>query len=212
MVMVPAGAVAMALFFVARQGMEPAQTVPTAGIGSAVVALESTHEAPEDLGRMLAEVEPQLDFPVQIARPAQHVELVGARVDPKLAGNAESPGARLRYRVLEDGEATGYHLIDHQHAAHPTEAQAPRGRSLHPQGSVINYMGRQYVLDRENDAPAVHFVQGGVAHVMSLEGRPRLGSPPGIPAVDGLSPDFSLLLQLADQTRLRATVSAHNPR
>lgn len=194
MVMVPAAAVAAGLFFVARGGLEPVQTMPPAGLSAAMGQAPSqsrtpgpTRPEPDDptakpggrKGPALSELDdirPQLNFPLQVApsQPEQRVELVGARLD-----NAGKPGlgARLRYRVAGD-----QHVIDRQR---PIGGPAPSG-------AKVVFRGQPYTVSHDTGAPTLHFELGGVAHQLSLEGAsPNPGN------IDVDSPDFAVLLDMA---------------
>lgn len=183
MVMVPAAAVAAGLFFVARGGLEPVQTLPGHGLSAAMSragAADSTAEADSPSGSLSAldEIRPQLDFPLQVApsKPEQRVELVGARLDD--AGKA-GLGARLRYRIAGD-----QHVIDRQR---------PIGGPT-PSGTTVVFRGQPYTVSDDAGAPTLHFELGGVAHQLTLEGAHASA---GTVRVD--SPDFAVLLDMAHQ-------------
>lgn len=187
MVMVPAAAVAAGLFFVARGGLEPVQTLPPTGLSAAMGQARSGSAEPAKAGdpmvakgkktaglSELDDIRPQLDFPLQVAPSQQRVELVGARLD-----NAGKPGlgARLRYRVAGD-----QHVIDRQR---PIGGPAPSG-------AKVVFRGQPYTVSHDTGAPTLHFELGGVAHQLSLEGAtPTSGS------IDVDSPDFAVLLDMA---------------
>ncbi|MCR9162075.1 MAG: anti-sigma factor family protein [Nannocystaceae bacterium] len=186
-VMVPAAAVAAGLFFVARGGLEPVQTMPGAGLSAAMGHARAPAEAatgaePRTVANGAAglseldDLQPQLDFPLQVApsQPEQRVELVGARLD-----NAGKPGlgARLRYRIAGD-----QHVIDRQR---------PIGGPP-PSGAKVVFRGQPYTVSHDTGAPTLHFELGGVAHQLTLEGaNPSAGS------LDVDSPDFAVLLDMA---------------
>lgn len=182
-VMVPAAAVAAGLFFVARGGLEPVQTLPPAGLSAAMGQARTRSAEPAPPGDRVAnnaglseldDIRPQLDFPLQVAPSQQRVELVGARLD-----NAGTPslGARLRYRVAGD-----QHVIDRQR---PIGGPAPSG-------ATVVFRGQPYTVSDDTGAPTLHFELGGVHHQLSLEGAtPTSGS------IDVDSPDFAVLLDMA---------------
>jgi anti-sigma factor (TIGR02949 family) len=183
LIMLPAGAVAAALFFVARGGLDDAPALPvspmTAVLSKAPVAPESTPD--------LTKLEPQVGFPIQVARSGgNRVQLVGAQLDENVE-NARGPGARLRYRLR-----TGHHIVDRQR---PAGGPAPIG-------TPVTFRGNRYLVERTGDGePVVHFERSGVAHMLRLEGmetRARLSADD-----DGTSGDFSMLLDMADQLHPR---------
>jgi anti-sigma factor (TIGR02949 family) len=198
LVMVPAGAVAVALFWVARSGLTPTDSVSQGiGLGAAAVltgreldgAKKPVAERPVDTEVLdaLAEVEPKVGFPVQVARPdaSNSVQLVSARVDAGSAQNASRPGAQLRYKVLWDGRPT--HVVDHQ---------LPAGTRV-LEGTPVSFGGRQYLLGRAQDgSPILWFERSGVAHMLTHDapGDPRSVRP------QGAEPDYSLLLHFAEHS------------
>jgi len=183
MVMVPAAAVAAGLFFVARGGLEPVQTLPGHGLSAAMSRAGASEtplevDSPDGSLSALDEIRPQLDFPLQVApsKPEQRVELVGARLDD--AGKA-GLGARLRYRIAGD-----QHVIDRQR---------PIGGPT-PAGTTVVFRGQPYTVSDDAGAPTLHFELGGVAHQLTLEGAHASA---GTVRVD--SPDFAVLLDMAHQ-------------
>ncbi len=183
LVMLPAGAVAAALFFVARGGLEETPAVPvspmTAALGKA--------PAPVDKGSpSVANLEPQVGFPIQIAKGGTRVQLVGAQLDE--GGHSDvGPGARLRYRLR-----TGHHIIDRQR---PAGGPAPIG-------TPVTFRGNRYLVGRTDDgAPVVHFERSGVAHMLRLEGEGAELS--ADEHAEDTSGDFSILLDMADQLHPR---------
>ncbi len=196
MIMVPAGAVAMGLFFLARQGAFPGHEPQEAG---AVAAAELTKEADrdDDLLDALTRLEPQVGFSVQVAptRPTGGVELVGAR----LAGASGPSGARLEYRMVDrGGHPTGHRLVDVQ-TNKPVSA-APNTRQV--------FRGREYHLTRDGTGRAhVHFSTGGVTHVVSIRGDAPL-PPPTAEDLLGRELDFATLLVIADEL----AQNSENPR
>ena len=202
-VMVPAGAVAMALFWVARSGVMPTDTVMTPGVSLGAAAMLSgleheTNEAAEprpvdaDVLDALAEVEPRVGFPVQVARtnPSNSVQLVSARVDPAALGaaapNADRPGAQLRYKMVWQGHPT--HVVDHQ---------LPAGTHV-VEGTPVTFGGRQYLLSRSADgSPVLWFERSGVAHMLTHDASGADVRPVTRP---GAEPDYSLLLHFAEHS------------
>jgi anti-sigma factor RsiW len=194
LVMVPAAAVAAALFFVVRGGLDTPSVLPGAGLAGALHGREVGHgsdpahassagDSSGSAARALSDIEPQVGFPIQVAKPGAEIQLVGARVDD--ADHDEGPAAHLRYRVFEAGRATGRHLIDRQRPAIGTG----------PAGTPVTFGGRQYLVGQALDGnPIVYFQRGGVAHAVMLEGTP---GPAGRSLDMDSSPDFSHLLDLA---------------
>jgi anti-sigma factor RsiW len=195
-IMVPAGAMAVALFWVARSGMTPTESVSAGSLGAAALTglepegpKKHAAERPMDAEVLdaLAEVEPKVGFPVQVARPdpSNSVQLVSARVDPGSAPNAASPGAQLRYKMLWEGQPT--HVVDHQ---------LPAGSRV-LDGTPVSFGGQQYLLGRAADgSPVLWFERSGVAHMLTLDppGGPRSPRP------KGAEPDYSLLLHFAEHS------------
>jgi anti-sigma factor (TIGR02949 family) len=177
MIMVPAGAVAVGLFFVAREGFTPAESMPD-GLGSALtrvradaVAGGTSHPTPPRPGASLPPMSPSSLGASKLGE----LQLVRADV-PGTAHPPHVPGARLRYEIVRDGLPTGQHVIDQQ---------APAG--VRPSGTLVEFRGRQFLLDRTSgDEPAVHFELAGVSHMFVLEGAER-------------ERDYSVLLELVDQ-------------
>lgn len=181
LVMVPAAAVAAGLFFVARGGLEPVQTLPSAGLSAAMTPARGPADDGSADTPALSELDairPQLDFPLQVApsRDEDRVELVGARLDP---ADQAGLGARLRYRVGGD-----QHVIDRQR---------PIG-GPQPSGATVVFRGQPYTVNHESGAPTLHFELGGVAHQLTLE-----GARPSRAAIEVDSPDFAVLLDMAHQ-------------
>lgn len=191
LIMVPAGAVAVALFFMAREGVvtpEGAEiaATPGFGLGSAIVPGAAAGPGPgsedAEVMRAISELEPKIGFRVQVP-PAddgtKDVQLVGARLHR--TGDNQSPAADLRYLL-----PTGQHVMDRQL---PATAFAPRG-------ALASYSGRSYHLHRDDTGqPMLWFELGGVAHMLVLEGAPPIPAAPG--ATDPDHPDYALLLKFA---------------
>lgn len=188
LIMVPAGAVAVALFFMAREGVVTpegagATASPGLGLGSAIVPGTATPVATgdEQVMRAISELEPQIGFRVQVPQAGEAaggLQLVGARLHR--TGASEPPAADLRYQL-----PSGEHVVDRQL---PAAAFVPRG-------APASYSGRSYHLHRdEAGRPTLWFAVGGVAHMVMLEGGPT----PGAEGVAGPEhPDFALLLRFA---------------
>ncbi len=191
LIMVPASAVAVALFFMAREGVvtpdgthgTSATASPAVGIGSALVpgAAKSLEPGDDDVMRAISELEPQVGFRVQVPQPGRatsDVQLVGARLHRVGAG--ERSAADLRYQL-----PSGQHVVDRQL---PAAASSPRG-------ALASYSGRSYHLHRdEAGRPMLWFELGGVAHMVVLEGGPPQGEGD---STDPEHPDYALLLRFA---------------
>lgn len=189
LIMVPAGAVAVALFFMAQEGVvtpgapegSDAAQSPGYGLGSAIEV--TVPHGDEDVMRALAELEPQVGFQVQVAQPgdaSRGLQLVGASLD-RSDSESRPPAARLRYQ-LPGGE----HVVDRQL---PAGGFAPRGTS-------VEYSGRSYHLHHDDAGqPVLSFQLGTVAHMLVLEGGPAPIEGPK--AVDPDRPDYALLLKFA---------------
>jgi anti-sigma factor RsiW len=198
LIMIPAGAVAVALFWVARSGMTPIEPSLSPGLGAAALtgldpeaatrgSRVSEQPADADVLDALAEVEPKVGFPVQVARPdpSNSVQLVSARVDPRSAQTANAPGAQLRYKMLWEGRPT--HVVDHQLPAGARQIE----------GTPVSFGGRQYLLSRAQDgSPVLLFERGGVAHMLTLDAPADARSP----RPEGAEPDYSLLLHFAEHS------------
>ncbi|MCX4245439.1 anti-sigma factor family protein [Paraliomyxa miuraensis] len=192
LIMVPAGAVAIALFFMAREGIvTPDGTEMTAspgvGVAGAIVpGAEASHgsvdDDDDDVMRAIAELEPQVGIRVQVPQKASHeLQLVGARLHH--AGDDQPPAAHLRYR-LPDGQL----VIDRQRPA--TASFRVAG------GTALAYSGRSYDLHRDAvGRPVLSFELGGVAHSLVLEGGATLPHAPH--AADPDEPDYAPLLRFA---------------
>src|SRR5688572_3862727 len=129
LVMLPAGAVAAALFFVARGGLEETPTLPVSPMSAALPVGKSPAVA-EKGAPNLGKLEPQVGFPIQVAKPqVKGVQLVGAQLDE--TAKDRGLGARLRYRLR-----TGDHIIDRQR---PAGGPAPIG-------TPVTFRGNQYLV------------------------------------------------------------------
>lgn len=174
MIMVPAGAVAVGLFFVAREGFTPAHSMPD-GLGSALSRVGADAAATSPAAPRPGASLPPITVTGLGADKLGDLQLVRA----DLPGSTHAPhvaGARLRYEIVRDGLPTGQHVIDQQ---------APAG--LSPTGTPVEFRGRQFLLDRTSgDEPAVHFELAGVSHMFVLEGAER-------------ERDYRVLLELVDQ-------------
>lgn len=192
LIMVPAGAAAIGLFFVVRDAsvpVAPEASGPAMGIGGAVDLVAPTKSSPEvdEAIGALAELPPQVGFQPQVPEaPAEDgVQLVGAKLD-RSAGNA---AARLRFQLMRRGRPTGHHVIDWQL---PATLADLRGRP-------VNVGGRRYHLHRDDSGAAIlHFVVEGVAHALRLEGSPVPGQRQVVDDSGEVVPaDFAPLLPVA---------------
>jgi len=192
LVMIPAGAVAIALFFMAREGVvtpegqggtTSATASPGFGLGSAILpGTAHVARADDDVMRAISELEPQVGFPVQVpnraAQATQDLQLVGARLHR--AGGSEPPAADLRYQL-----PSGQHVVDRQLPA----------TAFVPPGAPASYSGRSYHLHRdEAGRPTLWFELHGVAHMVVLEGAPSRAEEG---TTDPEHPDYALLLRFA---------------
>lgn len=173
MVMVPASAVAVGLFFVAREGFVPVDR-PAHGLGAALgTAPQAATPAPAVAVAPTPAARPGESLPPVQSAPRGELQLVRADLEP---GNADG-GARLRYQILREGLPTGQHVIDHQgpRSATPT------------QGRPVEFRGHRFLLDHTvGGEPSLRFDYGGVAHMLVLEGgRPQ--------------DDIAVLLEAAEQ-------------
>lgn len=201
LIMVPAGAVAVGLFYVVQQGAVPQSDGAASagyGLGSAILpgaeagiphteaaATPSPSATDDDLFSAIAVLQPQVDFQVQVpsrSDASKGVQLVGATLDRH---GDEAPGARLRYQL-----PGGRHLVDRQL---PADALTPRG-TQHERS------GQSFYLHRTDAGQAMVFVTiNGVGHVLVLEGGT------GAPGEDGDGtdtperPDYKMLLKFAAQ-------------
>lgn len=190
LIMVPASAVAVGLFVMAQQGaFSPEQTAapaaPGYGLGSAILpgAEAGLPTSEDDLSRTIAELEPEVGFRVQMPRADRgpgmgDLQLVSVGLEREAA---EVPAARLRY-LLPGGQ----HVVDRQV---PSGAYAPRG-------NAYDVSGRSYHLHHDDAGqPVLWFRQGGVAHMLVLEGA-EVG-PQDRAAADPSRPHYDLLLKFA---------------
>ncbi len=175
MVMVPASAVAVGLFFVAREGFVPVERMPAQGLGAALGTAPQAADPPQPQTVAVAPAaRPGESLPPVHAVPRGELQLVRADLEP---GDHNAAGARLRYQVLREGLPTGQHVVDHQ---------APRGVAP-MQGLPVEFRGHRFLVDHTvGGEPALRFDYGGVAHRLVLEGGPRHG-------------DIAVLLELAEQ-------------
>jgi anti-sigma factor (TIGR02949 family) len=170
MVMVPAGAVAIGLFFVARDGMVPVSRMP-GQLGAALTITE--HALPSSAASQRGR--PGETLPPALAVGRGELQLVGAQVsdDERQA----MTGTRLRYEILRDGLRTGRHVVDHQ---------APLGGPA-PTGHPVDFRGRRFVIDKTPiGEPAIYFESAGLSHSFVLEGGNH-------------DDDIPVLLDLAEQ-------------
>lgn len=176
MLMMPAAAAALVLFFVVRNGSLPGLDEESGSHVDGALAGSLVVRKPQQA---------QGGFPVQVA-PSRAlpsgVELVSDSDD------ADST-ARVRYR-----SATGEDIVDLQRPLALVELQGTRRM----------FRGHVYHLDRDARGHArVEFVLGSVHHSLALEGRDRPMAPSrgsaGEP--DPTDPDFRTLLELAAALR-----------
>jgi mycothiol system anti-sigma-R factor len=186
MIMIPAGAVAVALFVAARQGLLPGDVDTKAATPGSLVDQDGKKDD-EAVLRALEELQPKLDFPVQVAGQQGAAQLVGAGIDANVPHPLGGPGARLEYDVpLPGGVAT--RVIDRQ--AQPS--------GIAPRGDRKVFRGRTYYLDRDAEGRPVVYVQvGGVAHVLTVRGGHYLHGATNRPS----AADFAVLLNLAHGLR-----------
>jgi len=189
LIMVPASAVAVGLFFMAREGVAPPET-PAApgfvGIGSSLLPPGPDPSRPKSddddiLISAIAGLQPQVGFAVQVP-PAtdapSDLQLVGATLD---RSDSRTPAARLRYQL-----PGGLHLVDRQLPA----------RAFAPRGATYDVSGRSYHLHDDAAGQAVlSFEIGGVAHILILEGPSHRPDHPA--AVNPERADYELLLEFA---------------
>ncbi|HWB78221.1 MAG TPA: zf-HC2 domain-containing protein [Nannocystaceae bacterium] len=171
LVMLPAGAVAIGLFFVARDGMVPVSRMPHE-IGAGLLASE--HAVPSTAATNRTRPGESLP-PAVVGMGRGQLQLVGAQVSDE---SPRDPGARLRYEILRDGRRTGRHVVDHQ---------LPLGTPA-PAGQAVDLFGHLVVMDRTAvGGPTIHFESAGMAHRFTLEGGEHGDD------------DITVLLELAQQ-------------
>lgn len=183
MVMVPASAVAVGLFFVAREGMVPVE--PSGANLGAAMSSHSVHPSRTDSAPTDPSAAPKPKSDLVVAPPRSpmdgNVQLVHARV----ADDDPQKGASLHYDVLRDGRPTGQRVVDHQVSA----------GARPPSGIPVVFGGHRYLLDQTAVGdPVLHYEVGGVAHMVVLEGSIRRA-----PSAQPDLPDFSFLLDFADR-------------
>lgn len=187
LIMVPASAVAVALFFMAREGLVTPETpevaTPGYGLGSAILpgAEASVPHADDGLNRAIAELEPQVGFLPQVAtgsKAADDPQLVGASLDER---GTEAPAARLRYQL-----SGGQHVVDRQ---------LPAG-AFSPRGTTYDVSGRSYHLHFDDAGqPVLSFKVGGIGHMLVLEGA--VVRPEDRDSVGPKRPHYDVLLKFA---------------
>lgn len=178
MLLAPAAAAAVALFFVVRANVD---SDGLATQGTSLIQAENSAAAPPQIESAADGAEPALASPeegafqMQFASPSSlpvGIQLVGA-------GNADAKRATVRFR---DGESAFVDL------------QRPSSHA-HPSGKEQVFRGRSYYLTRDEEGrPAVQFQVGGVLHQLSLEGPGRRGAP-----VHFDEADIRQVLHLADR-------------
>jgi anti-sigma factor (TIGR02949 family) len=161
MLLAPAAAAAVALFFVVRANVE---SDGLATQGTSLIHSDTQSAAPPETEQVAEKTEPALAAPVgsafqmQFASPSSlpdGIQLVGA-------GNADASRGTVR---LRDGESAFVDL------------QRPSSH-VHPSGKEQVFRGRSYYLTRDQQGrPVVQFQVGGVLHQLSLDGPGRLGAP-----------------------------------
>lgn len=201
LIMIPAGAAALGLFVMARQGVLPGDAHVDQPVAAAGFAAEPTApatplraaaepaKAPADVSELLSSLQPQVSFPVRLPQSGLNtrtgVQLVGARLARQTSPNARPAGIRVDYAV--DRDQRHARVVDHQSVA---TGRAPVGVEV--QRNDISY---RLVRDAQG-APWVLFEHAGVAHRVGIEGA--VPSPAGRTAEPSeRDPDFALLLHVA---------------
>jgi anti-sigma factor RsiW len=180
LVLVPAGAVAIGLFFVAREGVIPVESVST-GLGAASISAPGVTvpaKAPAKASAK-APVENAPSVPTPSAEPDRGVadlQLVDAQLAP-----APDSAARMSYEVWRGGRPTGQMVVDSQRRAGAAQLR----------GVPMVHGGRRYTIDRgERGEPVLYFELDGIEHMLQLEADGGAAS----------TADLSILLDLADRT------------
>lgn len=179
LVMVPAAAVALGLFVVTRGDTGTDASPPS--LGTSLVSASAKRPVAERLAMRsrwsdhLATVA----LPPRVAGSdprAQRVQLVGAHLD---GDNDVEQGARLMFRVVQEGQVEGAQVVDRQR---PAGGPPPRG-------TPVTFRGQRYLMGRADDGnPFLHFEHGGIAHWVGLDPvSPRTGTD-----------DLAILLDVAD--------------
>jgi hypothetical protein len=193
LIMVPAGAAAIGLFFVVKDATvpppSPIAAAPALGIGGALDGAQASAPAAtdDDPTAALAELEPRVGFEPQVpgtAPDAEPVQLVGAAID-----DSTDRAARLRFQLWSGGRPTGNHVIDRQ----------VRADGLQLRGEPVTVDGRAYHIERdERGAAVVHFVVGSIGHTVRLEGTAHLSGADLIDDAGHRTPsDVAALLRFA---------------
>ncbi len=186
MVMLPAAAVALIMFFVARHSQPPVATSVSAALSS-----QQNHRDDREVVHALAGLESSLDFPVQVAdhQPTAPVDiaLVGAELEG--SGRFAPPVAALEYAV-----PTGDRVLDRQRNA----------RGAAPFGTPYVFRGRTYIVTHDAGGEAtVRFELEGVAHTLSLSDDARVANTAN--RRDGR--ELAILLEVADALARRPNPS-----
>jgi mycothiol system anti-sigma-R factor len=177
LVLVPAGAVAIGLFFVAREGVIPVESLGgTTGLGAASITAPAV-AAPAKSPPATAATAPAPAVPAPLAdsdRGAADLRLFDAQLDPD-----PDRAARMSYEVWRGGKPTGAMVVDSQR----------RAGGAQPRGIPVVRGGRRYLLDRgEHGEPVLHFEVDGIEHMLQFEGDRGTAS----------TADLSLLFEFAD--------------
>lgn len=195
LIMIPAGAAALALFVMARQGVLPGDPVldePVVAAGLSGGTQGGAATTPEiDVSRLVSDLQPQVGFPVQVARPALNtrtgVQLVGARLAPRDTANAARQGVQVDYAVNRDERRV--RVVDHQAMASGKPVPGVEVRK----GDISYRMTRDAA-----GRPWVRFERAAVAHRIGFEGAsPWAGGVSRGQAPRADAPDFAVLLHVA---------------
>lgn len=225
LIMVPAGAVAVGLFFVARHGAPPTQDLDALAhapnIGGALmpgaeVAPTPSRSEPEsadadgnidaELLQSVRSMRPSVGFDIQLPSHVSHprgesgaIELVSASLDRE--DPAADPSVRLRYEFRQPGAASGIRFVDRQ----------LRAASFDAPGNPVSVGGRQYRLHRTGaGVPVVYFVVAGIVHAVMSDGEVSsvgaIGAGPALP--DGTDADYRPLIGFAERLRAASAAAA----
>lgn len=202
LVLAPAGAMAVGLFFVAREGLISSQPLGSHRLGTALVSSPIAHGGASDHTHEGDRPRPGDSLPPIGAGPRGELQLVRA----ELGRTPADDGASLRFAVVRGGQPTGEHLVDHQAPDHAFALS----------GTLVHFRGAQFHLARTAAGdPMLLFQRGGTVHRVILEGGHRAMPGPG--DVEASTPDYAFLLDYATsgldpQTdRQRAADHRHDP-
>ncbi len=181
LVLAPAGAMAVGLFFVARDGLVSTEAIGSHRLGTALVSPPVVVEADNE-SKTVERARPGHSLPPLVTGSRDELQLVRAEL-----GRAPTEvGASLRFAVVRGGQPTGAHLVDHQAPEH--------GAAL--TGAVVTFRGARYHLARTVAGdPMLQFERAGVAHRVVLERDQRTNRHGA--TVDAETPDFAFLLDYA---------------